>query len=377
MRSSERTALINSFARRLLAEWRRLGLPTEGERLVVAVSGGADSTALLLACDELIKARRLAVSLAVAHLDHNLRGAAGAGDALWVERLARRLGHEAISEQRDVGGQARAAADNLEQAARRARYEFLARVARAVGAQWVLTAHTLEDQAETLLLALMRGSGAQGLGGMHAARVLDDEQPVVLLARPLLGWARRAETARYCQERGVAVRADAMNEDERFARVRVRRRLLPLLEEFNPRVVTALARTAELLRADAVALEAQAALLLRAARVEDEEQRAQHVSAPNGDALCAWPLRVAVLREADEAVRRRALRRWLKAGRGSLRRLTLVHVRGVERLLAGERGRRVAELPGGARVERRRGLIVFHPAAAQPGEMVEKGGGGV
>src|SRR5205085_5461847 len=134
------------------------------------------------------------------------------------------------------------------------------------GAGLVLTAHTLEDQAETLLLALVRGSGAQGLGGMRAARALDEAQPRVLLVRPLLGWARRAETARYCQARGVAVRADAMNEDERFARVRVRRRLLPLLEELNPRVVAALARTADLLRADAQALEAQAALLLHTAR---------------------------------------------------------------------------------------------------------------
>jgi tRNA(Ile)-lysidine synthase TilS/MesJ len=241
-------------------------------------------------------------------------------------------------------------------------------VARAAGARVVLTAHTQEDQAETLLLALVRGSGAEGLGGMRAVRALDEDEPRVLLARPLLGWARRAETAAYCQARGVEVRADAMNEDERFARVRVRRRLLPLLTEFNPRVIAALARTAELLRADARALDAQAALLLAAARADgagqrkrngEAGQRAPNESAPEADALCAWPLRVAVLRGADEAVRRRALRLWLKAGRGDLRRLTRAHVRGVERLLVGERGRRVAELPGGARIERRRGLLIF------------------
>jgi tRNA(Ile)-lysidine synthase len=367
MRESQRTAPLSAFARRLLVEWRRLGLPARAAHLVVAVSGGADSTALLLACDELIKSRRLALTLTVAHLDHNLRGAAGAADAAWVEQLARGLGHEAVTERADVAAQARAAGDNLEQAARRARYEFLARAARAAGARWVLTAHTLEDQAETLLLALVRGSGAEGLGGMRAARALDGLRPEVTLARPLLAWARRAETCAYCRARGVAVRADAMNEDERFARVRVRRRLLPLLEEFNPRAVAALGRTAELLRADAHALEAQAAHLLHAARADGEGREEQRESVPreqDGSALHgtearAWPLRVDMLGCADEAVRRRALRLWLKAGRGSLRRLTLAHVRGVERLVAGERGRRVAELPGGAQVERRRGLLIF------------------
>ncbi len=166
--------LLSQFARRLLHEWRRLALPSADARVVVAVSGGADSTALLVACDELIKARRLPVSLTVAHLNHNLRGAAGAADAAWVAQLARTLGHEVVIESACVADEARAGRDNLEQAARRARYAFLARVARASCARVVLTAHTLDDQAETLLLALVRGSGAEGLGGMRAARVLDE-----------------------------------------------------------------------------------------------------------------------------------------------------------------------------------------------------------
>ena len=352
MRTTQPPFPLSAFARRLLAEWRRLALPLADARLVVAVSGGADSTALLLACDELIKAGRLNLQLTVAHLDHGLRGAAGQADAEWVTRLAHELGHEAVIERAAVGAQAQATRDNLEQAARRARYEFLARAARAGGARAVLTAHTLDDQAETLLLTLVRGSGADGLGGMRAARTLDGQRPEVLLVRPLLRWARRAATADYCRARGIEVRRDALNEDERFARVRVRRQLLPLLATFNPRAVEALARTAELLRADSAALETQAAQLLESARAQAETD----------DTRAAWPLRVVTLRAADAAVRRRALRQWLKAGRGDLRRLTLAHVRGVERLLAGERGRRVAELPGGARVERRHGLLIFHAA---------------
>jgi tRNA(Ile)-lysidine synthase len=171
----------------------------------------------------------------------------------------------------------------------------------------------------------------------------------------------------YCAARGVAVRADAMNEDESFSRVRVRRRLLPLLETFNPRVVEALARTAMLLRADAEALEEQAAKLLAEAASERELEdgmAAMETSPPLSPLLS-----VEVLRGAEVGLRRRALRQWLAAGRGSLRRIELVHVSAVEKLLEGNRGGRVAELPGGSRVERRRGLLLFHAALVrQAGE---------
>ncbi|HEY9405370.1 MAG TPA: tRNA lysidine(34) synthetase TilS [Pyrinomonadaceae bacterium] len=245
---------MSRFARRLAQRWRRLALPT-GARVVVAVSGGADSTALLLAFDELIKARRLALTVRVAHLNHELRGEAGACDARFVAELAGALGYEVTVGHASVAMRARATRDNLEQAARRARYEFLGRAAREWEARAVAVAHTVEDQAETLLLALMRGSGARGLGGMRDCRPFDESGDDLLLVRPLLGWARRAETVEYCAARGVRVRSDEMNEDERFARVRVRRQLLPLLRTFNPRVVETLARTAALLSAEADALE--------------------------------------------------------------------------------------------------------------------------
>jgi tRNA(Ile)-lysidine synthetase-like protein len=180
------------FARRLLDEWKRLSLPSAGEAVVVAASGGADSTALVLALAELVRSKRLAVSLKVAHLDHGLRGRAGEEDARWVARLANDLGLETEIGRAAVGRRARASRDNLEQAARRERYEFLARAARAAGSPVVLTAHTLDDQAETFLLALLRGTGAGGLGAMRPARPLDAEEPTVTLARPLLRWARWA-----------------------------------------------------------------------------------------------------------------------------------------------------------------------------------------
>lgn len=342
------------FARKLFIEWRRLELPAERERIIVAVSGGADSMALLLALDELKRAGRLALDLTVAHLDHGLRAEAGENDARWVAQAAARFGHEVTLGRVALRERVAASGDNLEQAARRARYEFLTGVAARRRARLVLAAHTMDDQAETVLLRLLRGSGAEGLSGIEPVRVLD-EHHAVLLVRPLLRWARRTETEEYCLERGIQARVDAMNTDERFARVRVRKTLLPLMQSFNGRVVEALGRTARLLREDAAALELAAAELLAAASVHDRLQ--------NG----LSPLRVEVLRSAPVAISRRALRQWLARGRGDLRRLEMAHLLAVWKLLAGERGGRTIELPGGAIVTRKRGQLYFHPKRVEKG----------
>lgn len=387
---------LSNFARRLFAEWKRLALPLREECVVLGVSGGADSVALLLAVDELKNAARLDLRVTVAHLDHGLRGAAGEDDTAWVCALARGLGCECVAARADVNQRAGESADNLEQAARRARYEFLVETARACGARHVMVAHTMDDQAETVLLRLMRGSGSAGLGGMQAMRVLEKKDMVtqdvviqeeagvvmgevksaaktstcaaVMLARPLLRWARRVETEGYCAERQVDFRSDAMNDDERFARVRVRRQLLPLMESFNPRIVEALARTSLLLRDEASALEVVAGELLKAASAEVEsvdegidESVVEGIDEGTGDgrtnSLSA--LRVDVLSDAPVALRRLALRRWLERGRGDLRRLELAHLEAVEGLLEGARGGRTIQLPGGARVVRKKGRLYF------------------
>lgn len=327
----------------------------------MAVSGGADSMALLLGLCELSGSGRLALSLTVAHLDHGLRAEAGATDARWVAEQASALGCEVVLGSAAVKVRAIASRDNLEQAARRARYEFLAAVATERRARRVLAAHTLDDQAETVLLRLLRGSGAEGLSGIEPLRRLFEKNSV-LLARPLLGWARRAETEAYCLERGIVPRVDAMNRDERYARVRVRRNLLPLMQTFNGRIVEALARTAQLLREDSAALELVAAELLCQASAEsvgkEGEQQAQTVS----------PLRVEVLSGAPAALRRRALRQWIARGRGDLRRLEMAHLLAVENLLCGERGGRRIELPGGASVRRKRGLLYFDLKRVEKGD---------
>jgi tRNA(Ile)-lysidine synthase len=340
---------INQFPRMLLAEWRKLKLPLSGETIVVAVSGGADSTALLLAIEELRRYQKLAPEICVAHLDHRLRKSS-AKDAKWVSELAQKLGFRAVIGRTKVADDARAASDNLEQAARNARYAFLERTAKKVSAKYVLTAHTMDDQAETVLLRLMRGSAGLGLGGMEALRPLSKTSNIKLV-RPLL-WARRVETEDYCRIRKTQFLFDEMNEDQTFARVKVRKQLLPLMQSFNQKVVEALSRTATQLREDGAVLSNNSGALLEQAAVSNQQGDLDDETKP-------LALDVKVLANAPPALRRRALRQWLSDARGSARRLEMVHLLAVERLLEGSVGGRVVELPQGGRVRRIRNRLEF------------------
>jgi len=322
-----------------------MNLPLSSEAILVAVSGGADSTALLLAIHELIDRGKLSLRVSVVHLDHGLR-AASRKDAKWVSQLARELGFEAIIGHTKVRELAREEGDNLEQSARRARYEFFLRTAKKKGARFVLTAHTMDDQAETVLLRLMRGSASIGLSGMESLRPLEKGSKIQL-ARPLL-WARRSDTEGYCRAQKREFLVDEMNSDDRFARVKVRKQLLPLMQSFNNRIVDALSRTATLLREDSAVLFSSASDLLRLA----SENLAPEKSETKPPAL-----NVSLLVSAPPALRRRALRQWISEARGDTRRLEMVHLLAVEALLKGGRGGRIAELPNGGKVRRRQGWL--------------------
>jgi len=336
---------LSKFSRALLREWRKLNLSFESATIVVAVSGGADSVALLLGLDELIRAQKLKIKLVVAHLNHKLRGAVSDADARWVRSLAGDFGHRAIIGTRKVKLLAARTGDNLEQAARRARYEFLAKVGASNKAGVVLTAHTMNDQAETILLNLMRGSGGEGLSGIDSVRPLTRGSEIIL-ARPLLSWARRSETEDYCRQQSIDYRSDEMNLDESFARVRVRKQLLPLMESFNPRFIQGLARSAEILREDNAALDAAAARLLELAQ-------------QSGEKRLRSSLRIDLLRVSPVALRRRALRLWLAQHRGDLSRIEHVHIAALENLLISTKSGRVIELPGGSTASRKDGMLHY------------------
>jgi tRNA(Ile)-lysidine synthase len=211
--------------------------------VVVAVSGGPDSVALLRA----LVALRPDDDLVIAHVNHQLRGAESDADEQSVRDLHARFvpagaGKLVLRCRRaDTAEEARTERANLEAVARRIRYEWLGQIAAEVGARWIATGHTADDQAETVLHRLLRGTGLKGLRGIAPRRALTN---TVELVRPLLG-LRRAEVLAYLDEVGQSYRTDSSNCDPRFTRNRIRHELLPLLaEEFNPRIVEILTRVA-------------------------------------------------------------------------------------------------------------------------------------
>ena len=217
---------------RVLKTISRYNMLAPGARVLAAVSGGADSVALLHVLIEI--APRLGATLAgVAHLNHKQRGAASDDDERFVARLAAEHGltfHCA---------EAGALEGNLEQAMRDARRDFFTRLIREGAADRVALAHTRDDQAETVLFRVLRGSGLSGLAGIHP--VTGDG-----LIRPLLD-VTRAEIEEFLHSRGVEWREDATNRDPRFARNRIRHELLPqLARDWNPKIVDALAQLGDL-----------------------------------------------------------------------------------------------------------------------------------
>src|SRR5690242_14200760 len=228
---------------------QRHALWSPSARLVVAVSGGADSLCLLgalLALRE--RGHRLAPGeIVVAHFDHGLRGDESREDANFVRQLATELGILCVTGHPDASYSTDLRV-SIEDWARRARYAFLRRVAAEHEAERIVTGHTRDDQAETILLHWLRGSGLAGLRGMAPLR--GD------IARPLLD-VTHAQTVAYCAAMGWQPREDSSNADPRFLRNRIRHELLPLLATYNPGIRDLLVRNGELLADDEAYLEAQ------------------------------------------------------------------------------------------------------------------------
>jgi tRNA(Ile)-lysidine synthase len=339
---------LSGFARRLRREWRLLDLPSEQQSAILAVSGGADSASLLAACAELKIAKKLGLNFIVAHFDHRLRDAESDLDVEFAGKLAARFEFDFVCRKWNRSSEITHLKENLEQAARKARYRFLIETAEKSGAFAVLTGHTLNDQAETFLLRLIRGSSLDGLGAMRQVRIFELEEhsetrnlkSKIQLVRPLLNWATRETTEEYCRASGIKFRLDSMNLNEKFSRVRVRRELLPLLKTFNPKIIKQLAQTARLFAEDAEELNSSAKKLLETAAADSA-------------------LDTKVLKKAAAAKRRRTIRLWLEKERGSLRVLEAKHLIAIDNLLMQGAGGSFIELPGGEIVLKKRGLLFF------------------
>ncbi len=331
----------SSLARRFWANVRSTGLFDGASHAVVGVSGGVDSMTLL----HLLHRRADALGLRVhaVHVDHRMRAASG-DDARWVERRCARWGvecHVRVA-RTPVGDEA---------SGRRLRYAHFEEVRRRMGARALaLTAHTADDQAETVLFRMARGSGPRGLVGVRSSRA-----PSVV--RPLLPF-RRGDVEAYAKARGVLFREDPTNRDERWTRNRIRRRILPELERAVPGAGAALAALAAAAGSESAALDEllddrirELALPDRSGREADAGGR---VVALDREALLGLsdPVRAALLRRA-------AARVGATAGRGATAEL-------LRFALGAPSGRRI-DLDGGARAERALGAIVFRAARADEG----------
>jgi tRNA(Ile)-lysidine synthase len=279
-----------SLAARVLAAIRRHRLLDPGQRVLVAVSGGPDSLALLHVLHEL--SPTLDLALTVAHLEHGLRGEESVADARAVEQMAAALGLPFVMERVRLAELAAATRVSLETAGRQARYTFFERAAREAGCARVATGHTADDRVETMLLNLLRGAGLDGLRGIPRARPLGDG--TVRVVRPLLD-VRRAEVEAYCAAVGLTPREDATNQSLEFARNRVRHVVLPALEqEAAPGLRERLIGLSDMATEEVELLDELAAQLLT---------QATRKVAPHHLALAAGPLA-----EAPPALARRALR---------------------------------------------------------------------
>ncbi len=321
-------------------EMRRSEFFRPGDRVGVAVSGGPDSMLLLDFMKDL--ARDSGLTLVVVHFNHHLRGAESDADERFVRERSVQLGIEFLRGEADVAAEAREKRRNLEATARDLRYRFFFSLVNQRKLDKVATAHTANDQAETVLLRLLRGTGTRGLGGIYP--VLDGK-----VVRPFLN-VTRAEVERELRERKLEWRVDSSNLNPRNRRNQIRMELLPLLQEkFNPEIVGLLKDLADRARDDEEYLEQQARDRGRPWRVREGQE----------EKIPARPLV-----EFPPAIARRVLRQMVLATRGTLKGISYQHIESLRRFAAhGQSGRKLV-LKGGLEARKEFDWLILAPYQA-------------
>lgn len=308
-----------------------------GDSVLVGVSGGADSVALLYLLSALSSS--LSIRLGVAHLNHSLRDADSDRDAEFVDALAGELGLPCYVSKRNVRMVQEADKLGLEAAARRVRYAFFYSTADAHGYTKIATGHHQDDNAELILMDLLRGCGPRGISGIPPVR---DGR----IIRPLIGLSR-SQIIDFLTEKGLAYRSDASNRDTRFLRNRIRHQLIPDLEAtYNPRLVDTLNRLARITRSEDAWVEDLIRPVFKMAVLPEEHGNRLALSLP-------------AIGQQHIAVQRRMIRKGIARVKGDLKRITLSHIEAVVHLLAKGIADRCLDLPDRIRVCLREDRLVF------------------
>jgi len=308
----------------------KYNLITRGDRIIAGVSGGPDSLALLYTLNALRK--EFGFELQVAHMDHMLRKNSAA-DREFVEKICRKLGLPVTAEARDVKKLSKNR--SIEEAARQARLDFFFRSAKKGKCNKIALGHNLDDQAETVLMRLLRGSGLYGLSGILPKREING----FLVIRPLIE-TRRRDIEIFLRRKGAKPRIDSTNAQDIYFRNNIRNKLLPLLERsYNRNIKTILSNTAESIGQDYDFL----------------SRYAQMKFLPTGGKL-----KLAELRRMHPSLRRMTLRQAFQRLKGDTRTLTFKHIQELEDLIANRPSGSIVDLPGSFSVQKKTNTLVFY-----------------
>ncbi len=310
------------------------GMFKRGDKILVAVSGGPDSACLIHILNGLKD--RLGIELSIAHMDHGIRGAESRRDAQFVRKLAKSLGikfaYKKLNPKRTKSKL------SLEEYLREKRYKFFKKAGAKLGANTVATAHTLDDQAETVMMRIIKGASLKGIVGIHPVRF----DGSVKFIRPLIETEKK-DVVKYLKNEKIPFRIDRTNLEDRFLRNRVRNKILPYLAKVNPRVKRSLFNLAENLREDYEFIE--------------EEKKKRKSLIKSRKSLHYIGLSDILLQ--PRALRKEIVREAFKSAGGNIKKLTFRHWKDVNNFIRTKKTGKVMDLPGGVKIRKTRDRLIF------------------
>lgn len=330
--------MAKNLIERVLKTVRSYGMLKAGDSVLAAVSGGPDSVFLLHALTRLSKKLRLK-KVSVCNMDHCLRAEESAEESGFVRSMARDMGLELYHRRVDVKAQ-RGKDLSTEEAARAARYAFFREAAQESGSNVIATGHTLDDQAETVLMRLIKGASLKGLAGIAPVR---EDSAGISVVRPLFELGKK-EIVEYLDAAGMECRIDSSNLEDKYFRNVVRRDILPFLENYNPRLKRSLCNLAEHLREDFEF-------------IKEEKSRISGRISKSGAGGVEIMLKDIVIQPA--AIRKEILRDSLELSGGEVKKLSFRHWKELDGLLLSKGKGRSVDLPGSIRVTRTANSMLF------------------